>query len=447
MEAFKTTSLVLALLTGLLLAGMAIVRPRVLCKPSYWIAAFFSLRVQWSAVFEAEYIYGLLPKPYEFLILAHCFPLCVALLSWITFARSSKVIWHHIQATRQSYYDYRKEIIVTCGVVLCILIWYLVLVPLSSTGFMSLLTSGSQQATTLAREESLKLQPFYVRYPYGFLAYFLSRFAATVIALQLLRAWSRKEAAVLLVLPVVLAFVVASAGMSGARSFPTLVVLAAVLGVLFKVGLRKSMLWTSLGLAAVLIVPTTIHVLRTAQAVSVRTLVEASSVTTERILEVPSATAVAWVHHAQTRGFWGAAGIRVFAVLMGEPAIPVTNLMALEAFQGTKFTAALMNTSYVFSFYSCLGLGVFPFLVLMASMLDGFLLIIKRLRTPLLIPAIITTNLAVISLAGADYTRIFITGGILPGVLYLFLLHWGFRRSSGGSSPMPRRLGKIAPAV
>ncbi len=157
-----------------------------------------------------------------------------------------------------------------------------------------------------------------------------------------------------------------------------------------------------------------------------------------RVLEAPLMAGGWYVHHEQTQGPVGIAGVQRLARLTG---IEPTNISASVAriyspvyFGHEILPSATVNVGFTFNYYAYFGLlGVLVCIGFML-LLDASILLYRYFSDFLLAPYLATVTLALLRLLQADFTVVVISHGLGLSVLLLLAAQWCLDRFAPKSS-------------
>lgn len=275
---------------------------------------------------------------------------------------------------------YLKLIILAIGLIMA---WYLLVVPLTSTGLYGLLVDPDHYAQL--REDSLKLldnPPLQYAYLIGFSC-------LSPLAFSLLLERTRLTRGVRCWVPAVLGslFLCFYILLTGARVGIINFVIIGLLYVFLRNGMRFN--WKTLVLGVcVFIVPITLSMMREAGRNDATTLFDYLKAIGDRIFLLPLLISGWYVEFAETRGYVG------FLAAMGLNVQPDwTNVIALEFLdrkESVTIESVTTPTSFIFSNYLYLGwLGLVPSLLAL-RFIDIPILYLRGLPEVLKVPFFIT---------------------------------------------------------
>jgi hypothetical protein len=413
--------------TATLLAAVLVHYRYLVLKPSIVVLCTYHLTIQWAAAVQAPAIERWLPAPWDFLLLAHGFPLVGLLVSIFLASRSAAELWSRV--CRRPLVSCprvrRRAIIVLTSMVLGSTALYLKAVPLTSTGLYAILADPIGLHAAQAREDSLKLVgSALVRYSYSFMINALAPLLAVLIAAavpgELRRRRFRRLAATVAAVCGILAVV----SFSGARANAAAVILAILLGYFLVRGVPLRGRYIVLSGLAVLSLPTILTVLREGATLDLPTFWRyLSAGIFRRVFVIPMEMGLWHVHFAQTQGFFGVAGLQRFAPWFGLEPLNVANIVA-RAYAPQELPTTLANCSYVFSYYSYFNLWSLPVSLVGLWLLDGALFVYRRLGDDLLVPCIASVSISALTFVNVDYLLVLVTNGFL----ILLGVSWGLQR-------------------
>jgi hypothetical protein len=407
-----------------LLLGLVIWRYRfLLIKPSIIVIVFFHLQVQWAAAAQASYIEQYLPRPYDFLLLSQVFPLLGLLVSFFILHQKNHRLYTKLTRVSLDSLEIKTRplVILFSGITLIVLI-YLAFVPLAQTGVYRILVDPLASAD--ARESSLKLlDNELLRYGFALLKTALAPLLSVLAIFYFLQNMKqlkllRGTAALVIFLLTLMAVMLPGARMPGGIVILTVIF---ALFIFYHMPLRFSYVFLTLvlilGLAAL------ITLLREGQDLSLLLFLDKlKGGIFERVFVVPMETGLWHAHYAQELGFVGIAGIPKLAEVVGLDPINLSNVIYIKY---TKYFiySGLSNTCFVFSYYTCFGIGSLVFSLLGLWALDLAVLVFEKLRHhAILLAAVAAVATSSIGFAYTVYTTALLTNGFLFILIIAFLL-------------------------
>ena len=434
--------IVVAALVIVLLMG----RPHLLLRPSVWFVVCMLAHLNLAAAFVEHPCDGYLEDDSLFRLLAILFPLGV--LGWVLVtpglsqtARSILQTCRSVQPVSRSTSRYERRfkfsIAALSGVVLAL---YIVQVPIQSLGLTAVLT-GSEQAA-MAREESLKLlDSAFLRYGYLLHMGVFGPFLAGTVAL-----WRPPTPAWKSVQAILLALILISVSLTGARSPAGFLLLSLAILHLLRRGFRRGGIALAAAATAGLMIASAMSLLREGRLdeLTVEKVTETSvGPITNRVFVMPFETGLFTVLYSQERGLLGVSNIRPLALLFGYEYEHLANKVALEYYSGALESGSA-NTCFLFDLQASFGLfgGWLTALVLLC-VLDFALNLLRRV-SPSIVPVFATVLLVcTYGLISCAYTTSLISHGLLPTIA----LAWCFVRWAPASTRGPVAAGARSPSV
>lgn len=402
----------------------------MIVKPSFWFVLFFHITIQWASCVHFEYIYQSLKEPYIYYILTNLIPLSILIISRITFRGSAKRVWERLQsAITNSEFDnkYNKQLLrITLGLSLIIILIYFQYVPLTETGLFVSFTQTDLFLISMARENSSKLlEQQWLKYLEVFFEKFLAPLSASLLMISTLIYIKEKKRILALTLITILIILVVAAALPGARINGVLVILSATITLLIfnkgKVKILKLFI-----LCLVILLPAIlIEISKNLDDQGLELLrIGFEEIFIRRIFFVPIEVSVFWLQYVEQHGFWGIGGLQKLASLIGVEPIHVPNLLAYHFWNFESENSAYLSTGFIFSHYCYFGIFAVPFMVLGVLLLDVWVIFYRILRRYLIPPAIVSLNMACISLTESDFFTIFITYGFLTGLIFILFINF-----------------------
>jgi hypothetical protein len=409
--------------TSLLLTVVVIRYRYLFLKPSMIVIACFHIQVQWAATIEAGFIEQYLPAPYPFLLLSQVFPLLGLIASFFILHRRTVRVYSRITGTRLPDLEVKaRSLVLLLGAVVLILLFYLTVVPLSRTGIYAILLDPLR--ATLARESSLKLlESDLLKYLFSILKAALAPMLCVLAAVHFVRSVKRKKVAASLAAAYIILFTMAVVSLPGARMPAAMLVVTVLFAVFaaYKMPLRPT--YVLLSFILTLSLPVLFTIFREGQAFDFVIFFEyMKGGVLRRVFYVPMETGLWHVHYGQVWGFVGAAGIPKLAGVLAIEPLNLANLIYLK-YSPYFISSGLCNTSYVFAYYTCFGIGslVFSFLGLWG--LDLAVIVLDRLRNNAILLAasasLVTSSIWFVS---TMYTTALISNGFIFILIFAVVL-------------------------
>jgi hypothetical protein len=417
-----------------LLLFRAVMRQRsVLVRPSIVFLIFFNLRVQWGAALEAGYAATALDRPYEFFLVIYGVPTAALLLALSYRLRAADTVYERINRIPDSLsYSQRATWFLLLGAV-TITLAYLAAVGYRNTGLYVIFTNPLASAS--ARDNSFKLLGnVAVRYSYALVVNAAAPLVGAYAGLAWIHSWRQHATWRMVGNGAVIALAMIMAGLSGARGPSALIILV----VLFAWWLRRraplSPVYLALSLAAVLLIPTLLTILREGRTVnwSLFWIYYQDSLT--RVFGATSRVAIWYAQYVQTAGYFGVAAVAKLASALGKTPVNVANVIGLAYGHGDLRTITA-NSNFLITYYAEFGLLAMAPCVGLILSLDLCLKAYVALRPELLTGCVAASLIVITNLAESDFTSGLASGGVVP--ILLLALAIGF--VMGGRRP--RRAG------
>jgi hypothetical protein len=299
---------------------------------------------------------------------------------------------------------------------------YLSFVPLSSTGFYTILVDPLE--STEARETSLKLlDSALLKYSFSFLKSALAPLLSVltiIVSIQSLR--SRKFLKGFLSL-LIFFFSLVAVMLPGARLPGALLILTVIfaLFLLYKMHIRP--LYILIGFLLVIMLPLLMTIFREGQSLGLFIIFDyMKGGIFHRTFVVPMETGLWHVHYAQASGFVGFSAIPKLAQLMNVDPINLPNIIYLK-YSPYHLYSGFSNTCFVFAYYTSFGLGSLVLSLLGLWVLDLSLLVYDKLKNlEILVAAIASITTSSFAFVSTMYTTVLITNGFLIILIIAHLL-------------------------
>jgi hypothetical protein len=407
--------------TSILLTHSLRRKKYMMVKPSFWFIIFLHIQIQWSSVIYAQEIYARLYYPIDFFILTQIFPLLFLLFSRLTFVRESKSIYSSLKEFKFDVYsNYLARIFRICILLSLIIVsYYLLNIPIGKTGLYEIVFGSDVQLATSAREESLKLANASIRYSYVFFNKTLAVAIGMIVVLHirnLIRIEERRK----IVFPVfLLLLTVFAASFSGARSHGVYVLLGSICPLLFVSKTTINPVKIAVGILLLLSIPVALQLQKFNLDFSFDNIISGyDTIILHRTLSVPMQTGLNWLDYVQKYGYWGISGVSFLQGFTTDSPQAVSNIMMNHYNDRLSVESGLMNTSFIFSYYSYFGRISFLILIPLVLALDCVLYYFKRLPIPLMLLATSSTCLSCINLVNTEFHTIFLSYGFASGFFF-----------------------------
>jgi len=368
-----------------------------------------------------------LPDPYTFAIVLHGLVLVPLVAALRHEDADCKQIWRRISIGGLGRLAYAwRHFAMLLTIAAFVLVWYLSVVPPTSTGLYVVFTEPASAA--LAREDSFKLlQSAPLRYAFATFALTVAPILLVLLLVSVSRTAGRSFFSRCLsgLCGAMFAFALTAAvSLSGARSFAVTLWLAAIAAWWLSRELQlRTVLKLALGACFLLALPVSLTLAREGR---LSDLGEFSSYfwtfVQYRIFTAPTEVGTWYVHYAQTEGVFGLAAIPKLADLFGYLPIDVPNLIG-RTYYGGSLSSVNANAGFGFTYYSYFGMFGWLISVVGLLVLDVVLLAYKRLGGALLLACLAATSIAALAFTYADYTTVLVTNGFFVAPLLCLGLH------------------------
>jgi len=403
-------------------------------KPSIVLLVWTHILFQWPSAIFAAYYEMVLPDPYTFLLLIHGFVFLGLLLSEVTGRQQAEDVFARI--TSNSPVNISKPLIVLaiyCSAVVAIYLWA---VPFSQTGLYVIVVKPELAA--LARSQSLKgLASPVLTYLYSTMASGAAPLLAVLIAMQLLAKFRSRSVIGVFSLLILFAALLLAASLPGARGTAVKLLLVVVIAFLLRKGLPFRPVRFVLITAGILAPAAILTLLRESQSITASNFVQyLGNYIFSRAFIMPLQTGAFYVHHAQTHGFIGIAGIPRLAELIGVTPIDVPDTIgSIYAPRATLSVRASANGGFLLSYYSYFGVIALPLSLALLGLLDLALAVYRNLTQTMLVPAVAAISVGTLAFISSDYTTVLITHGFVAILVFASALDLQLRRTSRAHQP------------
>jgi hypothetical protein len=425
--------LVLLYFTSLaLIAALLWTRPHMVVRPSVWFCLGLAVRINGAAAFDAVPRLASHHHPELVRLLPIVFPFAV--MAWLALTpgltRRARRLYDDCRADlplSQRFGIVELSLMQRLGLVSAVVLaCYFVFVPLGSTGIVAVLTDPLRAAE--AREESLKLIPF-APLRYGYLWHM--KFLAPVLAgLAVFLPLGRGPAARLAKIALI-ALLVASVTLSGARSPAGMMMMTLAVVYLLRRGVRRGLPMLAGAAVATVVIAAVLSVLREGKGAYLSPALIGEYLTDgmfRRVFVTPWQTGVITNLYAQDYGLLGVANIRPLALLAGVEYVQLPNLVGLT-YLVSRIQTVSANTSFLFDFQASFGLlGGWCAALGATAALDYLLLAFARLRGAVLVALLAAFMTAQHTLVSSSYFTCLGSHGILLIAAMAALIGMRYRR-------------------
>lgn len=417
----------LCITTSIILLTLWWRRRYLMIKPSFIVIVFFHLRIQWAATIGTIEVENFLLESGIFYLIAHGFPLIGLFGTLFILPKQTNLVFQRLQKdTQQLLREQQRAARALLAMVAFVAIYYFSVIPFTSTGLFSIFSDPINSAQ--AREQSLKLvDDIIIKYSFSFTVNAIALLLIVLLYLvvqNLVRQRRRIHAVVYLIIIVSLFLFVS---VTGARVYAAELMLAMIFTWINQRGGRINVVFVVLAVLLVLTFPTLLSVVRSGYELSFSNIATIFKLGIfRRVFVIPMETALWHMHYAQNIGLFGVAGIPKLASLLGSGSLNVANLIGIY-YTNSPLDSISANTAYVYSYYSYFGIISFPFSLLALWLLDGVILLYRRLSIVTLLPCAVAIQVASVAFNGTDYTRVLVTNGFLVILIVAWLLDRVYR--------------------
>jgi hypothetical protein len=301
---------------------------------------------------------------------------------------------------------------------------FLLNTPLKKTGLFQIFSGGDALDSTIAREESLKNAPAIVRYTYVFFNKVLAIIAVVIITRGLYRNFKSKQWKSFALKLTLILFIAIMSSLSGARSHGIYVLLSSIITILFIVNFEVPILTIAISILVLLFVPVALQINKFHGNFSLENILFTyNEILLRRSIKIPMETGLTWLDYVQRHGIWGINGVSFLKPFTGDNYVNVANYMMNQSSDRLSVDSGLMNTSFIFSYYSYMGyfaIVLYPFLFML---LDVVLKVTRKFNVRLLLPATVLLCLCCINLVNTEYHTILLSYGYLTGLAFLSIMN------------------------
>lgn len=422
------------------LAVFLILRRRryLLVRPSMQVACLYTIFFIWPLAIFAANIGHWMPDPYAFLMVFVIFVAALLFFNLLTLQKTSIEVWQRV--TQPDNLDPRRVVfsVFLLGMLAAaIMVVYFRKVPISETGLVVALVDPSRSAE--ARDESLKLlDDQFTKYAFSIFASGLGPLLGVMLVWCVSHAARKGRLLAMLLSVVLFVIVLVALSITGARSLAVSTLLAVMLAALFRRGFRTRIFPLVLAAMLIILPAVVITVFRENRGFELDLLMEQiSAVVVERVFVSPLETAAAYVHMAQSHGYFGIDAVPKLAQSWaGRPGIDVPNLIGLKYFEVGNLDINA-NAGFVATYFSYFGSFGLMLSILCAMSLDLVLLSYRKIADHLLVPCVAVLAAAMFALLSVDFTVILVTYGfvVVPAIAVAVSFFTRGARAAGKTSP------------
>lgn len=397
-------------------------------KPSVIVLATYHLVGQWSGTLLAHEAQLRLIDPWTAYFLQHGFVVLGLLFVTVHWNRGAKEVWERLGFSGKHTVPFSPLAILFGGLVACTSV-YLAIVPFSETALAAFITNPA--IAMEARETALKLQDSWVaKYSFTLVAQGFGPVlvAAAVYNFSIERPRSPVRAARwLLILPPVFT----ASFLSAAKGQLAILVLAAAVTLAWKVRLALTVRSVLFG-ACLVLLPAVLVTMRLASVADdfwtdepIEILDISLRTTLDRIFLSIGKVNLWYMDFAQRAGPVGISGVPKIAALFGEPSIDLPNLIGLT-YAGEIYAVVVdsisANTGYLYAFYVYGSLWGLVLAVLLLTICDSCLFLVKRLPDVWLPVALGSNTLGALTFALSDFLTSLFTHGLMTRVVLICMV-------------------------
>lgn len=426
LQIFILLSILFSVICSIIISKLFKKKKYLIVKPSFWFLLFFHVQIQWSSTIYSMEIFQKLEQPYLFFFLTQILPLLFCFIVQKTYVKTAKNIYSRLFQTNKIIpeKDYRfllSFILVLSAVIVGI---FLMNTPLKKTGLFQIFSGGDALDSTIAREDSLKNAPGIVRYTYVFFNKVLAIIAVVILTRGLYRNYKNKQWKGFVLKLTLILFLAIMSSLSGARSHGIYVLLSSIITILFIVNFEVPVLTIAISILVLLFVPVALQINKFHGNFSLENILFTyNEILLRRSIKIPMETGLTWLDYVQRHGIWGINGVSFLKPFTGNNYINVANYMMNQSSDRLSVDSGLMNTSFIFSYYSYMGyfaIVLYPFLFIL---LDIVLKVTRKLNIRLLLPATVLLCLCCINLVNTEYHTILLSYGYLTGLTFLYIMN------------------------
>ncbi|MDB5129230.1 MAG: hypothetical protein JWQ85_3462 [Mucilaginibacter sp.] len=426
LQIFILLSILFSVICSIILVKVFKTKRYLIVKPSFWFLLFFHVQIQWSSTIYSMEIFQRLEQPYLFFALTQVLPLLFCFIVQRTYINTAKNIYSKLYQTNKIIPEKDYKFLLSLIFVLSVAIVgiFLLNTPLKKTGLFQIFSGSDALDSTIAREESLKNAPAVVRYTYVFFNKVLAIIAVVIITRGLYRNFKNKQWKSFALKLTLILFIALMSSLSGARSHGIYVLLSSIITILFIVNFEVPILTIVISILVLLFVPVSLQINKFHGNFSLENILFTyNEILLRRSIKVPMETGLTWLDYVQRHGIWGINGISFLKPFTGDNYVNVANYMMNQSSDRLSVDSGLMNTSFIFSYYSYMGYFAFILYPFLFMLLDISLKVTRKLNIRLLLPATVLLCLCCINLVNTEYHTILLSYGYLTGLVFLSIMN------------------------
>lgn len=408
-------------------------RRHLFLKPSLFLLAVTHVFFQWPCFLFSGYVENFLPEPYPMSLVIHAYMILGMLITTHTGERTALKIWH----TLPKFADVSPRLVTFITSLLAafvglISVAYCSAIPFTETGIYAAIFAPSEYDTL--RTTSFENLPTPLRYAFRLMADAAGPWLAACLAILSAICWQRRNLVRSAVFFAAVLPLAAVNGLTGARydSVKLIATAAAAIIIYHKIPFRP-LRYLTVALAA-LVPAALITLFRENQAFSFANSLAYlfEHILFHRVLVTPFQVGVWYVQFSQLAEQFGISAIPKLAALVDVAPTTVPLVIGKIYVPHPTFNS-FCNGGYLLTYYSYFGPLALPICLGLLFMLDGMLLIYRRLSPVLLVPCVATFSMCALELVQTDFTTALLSHGIIfVGVLGL-LLQLAVHLQSGSS--------------
>jgi hypothetical protein len=405
-----------------LLLGLSVLRWRyLLLKPSILFLGYYQLSVMWPALSWYPSIVQLVPNVRDYIWALHGFGFLATLVAITTWRRTARCLNRRMQhPSTETYGIPWLPITVLGSLLLVITACYLHNLGWRNTGLYAIL-SGSEN-TAEVREESLKLiSSDLLRYGWFYATCSISYLLGYILARAAVGAALRRRYLLALMLMAAYGGILLMVMLPGARAPAAMVVLTTVFAYYTATGFKMSPAKLALWVAAALLAPSLISLLREDQPLTLSNVAIYYFDILDRVAGRSVEDNIWLVSYVQHNGVFGSSGIPALARLLHIEPVNIYNVVGLY-FRPDGIQSISANSAFPTVNYACFGAGALWLSLLLTFAMDGLLWLQTGLPRRWLVPSCGICAMISINFAMTLYTTVFITHGLIFTIFTCYAL-------------------------
>ncbi len=392
----------------------------LLLKPSFLVAMFFFLQVQVGSAILSDKVVNMLADPWEFYFVIHGYSVIALMSSLVLYRRACRTSFSRMAGQVIAKRDLIPHVFYIILPALLIVLWYLSVVPISSTGlYVSIV---EPELADYAREESFTtLDAPVLKYGYYVMSVVLAPMSAIMMYLLISAPLNEVRLAWRIFGVFTVLFLIILVSLYGARGPSAMLVVSVIYAAYLQRGAPFRPVRIVLMFCLVLAGPSIISMFKNADHLLWSEYGRAFLNIVDRVFIRGAIPNIWYIDYIQTNGFWGVSGISKLARLFGADLVNVANLISLE-YDKYSLPYGTANAAYITQYYSFFGIFGAVLSLLGVLALDSIVHLYRFLRPALLFPVVGALIIPFANMSFSQISTVLLSKGLIIILLVGFVV-------------------------